>query len=136
MSHFSRIKTSFTNRDALVRCLTDLGLSVEQNTAIRGYRGLQNVEIAARSSDGGEIGFLQNRDGSFDMVADWWTKKGNKGDGGQQLIRELNQLAGKVQQEYARRILLEQAKNDGFSVVEEQYGEDGSIRIVVRRWVP
>jgi hypothetical protein len=90
------------------------------------------VDIAARSNNGSEIGFLQNSDGSFDMVADWWTKKGN---GGQQLIRDLDDLAGKVQQEYARHVVLEQAKNDGFSVVSEQTGEDGSIRIVVRRWV-
>lgn len=132
MSHFSRIKTQFKNRDALVRCLEDLELSIGLDTTIRGYRGLQNVDIAARAENGSEIGFLRNSDGSFDMVADWWTKKGT---GGQQLVRELNDLAGKVQQEYARRIVLEQTKSEGFSVVEERNEEDGSIRIIVRRWV-
>lgn len=132
MSHFSRIKTQFKNRDALVRCLEGLGLSIGLDTTIRGYRGLQNVDIAARAKNGSEIGFLRNSDGSFDMVADWWTKKGT---GGQQLVSELNDLAGKVQQEYARHIVLEQTKSEGFSVVEERKEEDGSIRIIVRRWV-
>ncbi|OPY36501.1 MAG: hypothetical protein A4E35_02041 [Methanoregula sp. PtaU1.Bin051] len=133
MSHFSRVKTRFKNRDALIECLEDAEFSIRQDTTIRGYRGLQNVDIAARAKNGSEIGFVKNSDGSFDMVADWWTKTGR---GEQQLARSLQVMAEKVQQDYARRMVLEQARNDGFSVVEETEEKDGSIRIVVRRWVP
>jgi hypothetical protein len=132
VSHFSRLKTEFKNRDALIQCLTDMDLTVEQDTTIRGYRGLQNVDIAARASNGSEIGFLQNGDGSFDMVADWWVKKG---EGKEKLARHLKDMAAKVQQEYARRIVVEQAAREGFSIVEEKNETDGSIRILVRRWV-
>lgn len=132
VSHFSRVKTEFKNRDALLRCLSEMGLSVEQDTTIRGYRGLQNVDIAAKAKNGSEIGFLQNSDGSFDMVADWWAKNGK---GKEKIIKELKDMAGRVQQEYARRIVLSQVQNEGFSVVEEKEEKDGSIRIVVRRWV-
>jgi hypothetical protein len=133
VSHFSRIRTRFRNRNALLECLAEMGLSVEEETTIRGYRGLLNVDVAARSADGSEIGFLINGDGSFDLVADWWTKKGS---GKGRIVRKLEEMAGRIQQEYTRRIVLEQARNDGFSVVEETGEKDGSIRIVVRRWVP
>lgn len=131
MSHFSRVKTEFRNRDALLSCLAGMGLSVEEDATIRGYRGLQNVDLAARSRNGSEIGFIRNSDGSYDMVADWWTKKGQ---GEEELARELQEMAGKVQQEYARRVVLEQTRSEGFSVMEEIQEQDGSIRIIVRRW--
>ncbi len=131
MSHFSRVKTEFRNREALLSSLAEMGFSVEQDAMIRGYRGLQNVDIAARSRDGNEIGFIRNSDGSYDMVADWWTKKGPKEE---ELARDLQEMAGRVQQEYARRVVLEQTRSEGFSVVEETKEQDGSIRIIVRRW--
>jgi hypothetical protein len=132
MSHFSRIKTQFKNREALVSCLSEMGLSIEYDTAIQGFRGQQNVDIAARGRNGHDIGFMKNADGSYDMVADWWAKAGSRE---QEIARALQEQAGRIQQEYARRMVLAQVQSEGFSVVEEQTEQDGSVRIVVRRWV-
>ena len=132
MSHFSRIKTQFKNRDALIACLTGMGFVIGTETTIRGYRGLINVDIAAKNAQGHDIGFVRNADGSYDMVGDWWAKGGTKE---QDLSRSLQDQAGKIQQEYARCVVLEETKKEGFSIVRQVEEEDGTIRIVVRRWV-
>ena len=132
VSHFSRIKTRFRNRQTLVTCLTDMGFVVEPDTTIRGYRGLVNVEIAARNASGYDIGFIKSPDGSFDMVGDWWRAGGLKE---QELAQALQARAKKIQQEYARRVVLEETRKEGFFVVQQVEEEDGTIRIVVRRWV-
>lgn len=133
MSHFSRIKTQFRNREALVACLTEMGFVVEAGTTIHGYRGQINVDLAVKNKCGHEIGFIKNPDGSYDMVGDWWAKGGHKESN---LAHALQEQAGKIQQEYARRVVLEETKREGFSVVQQVEDEDGTLRIVVRRWVP
>lgn len=131
MSHFSRIRTTFRHREALVQCMQDLGYSVEADTTIQGYHGLHNVDIAARDALGYALGFVQNADGVYDLVADWW---GVHGKNEQKIVDELKTLASVIQQEYAKKIVLEQAKKDGFELVSEKNEVDGTIRLVVRRW--
>ena len=131
MSHFSRIKTTFRHREALVQCMQELGYTVETNTTIKGYHGLHNVDIAARKSNGYALGFVKNADGSYDLVADWW---GVSGKGEQKIADELKRQAESIQQEYAKRMVLEQVKKDGFEVVLEKNEENGTVRLVVRRW--
>jgi len=133
MSHFSRIKTQFRNRAALEACLSDVGFTVETATTIQGHRGQVNVDLAAKKRSGYEIGFIKNSDGSYDMVGDWWAKGGITEA---KLARALQEQAGRIQQEYARRVVLEETSREGFSVVQQVEEEDGTIRIVVRRWVP
>jgi len=131
MSHFSRIRTTFRHQEALVLCMQELGYTVETDTTIKGYHGLHNVDIAAKKSGKYALGFVKNADGSYDLVADWW---GVAGKGEQKIAEELKQQAGAIQQEYARKIMLEQAMKDGFELVSEKNEQDGTVRLVVRRW--
>jgi len=131
MSHFSRIRTTFRHREALVQCMQDLGYTVDTDITIKGYHGLHNVDIAARNSRGYSLGFVQNADGVYDLVADWW---GVSGKDEQKMVEELKRQAGAIQQEYAKKMVLEQAKKDGFELVSEKNEQDGTIRLVVRRW--
>jgi hypothetical protein len=39
-----------------------------------------------------------------------------------------------IQKEYAKKMVLEQTARDGFEVVSETEEQDGTVRIVVRRW--
>jgi len=132
MSHFSRIKTQFKNRDALIACLVEMGFIVETGLTIQGYRGQVNVDLAAKNRSGHQIGFVKNAEGSYDMVGDWWAKGGRKEA---DIARSLQEQAGKIQQEYARRVVLEETRREGFSLVRQVEDEDGTLRIVVRRWV-
>jgi hypothetical protein len=131
MSHYSRVKTIFHNREALIACLTSLGYQIGIDTVVKGHHGEHTVDIAARNRQGYGIGFVKGPDGTFDMVADWW---GVSGTDEQKILQELSRQAGSIQKEYARTLVLEQTVSEGFELVSETKEEDGTIRIVVRRW--
>ena len=131
MSHFSRIRTTFRHRGALMQCLQELGYTVEEGTAIQGHHGCHTVDIAATTKQGYGIGFVQNSDGSFDMVADWW---GVKTSNQRKMAEELKAQAGTIQKEYAKKMVLEQTAKEGFELISQTEEHDGTVRIVVRRW--
>jgi hypothetical protein len=131
MSHYSRVRTQFHNREALIACLHQLGHTVETDTAIRGHHGEHHVDIAVKMRSGGGIGFVQGADGTYDMVADWW---GVAGTDERKMTQELSRAAGAIQKEYAKQMVLSQAQKDGYEVVSQAEDADGTLRIVVRRW--
>ncbi len=131
MSHFSRIRTVFRHREALVQCMQDLGYQVETDTTISGYHGRHTVDIAVKKSGGYGLGFVKNPDGTYDMVGDWW---GIPGKGETKLAGELKRQAEAIQKEYAKKLVLEQTVAEGFEMVSENEEKDGTVRIVVRRW--
>jgi len=131
MSHYSRVRTQFHNREALIASLRNLGHDVETDTVIQGHHGEHTVDIAVRKTKGYGIGFVKSPDGTYDMVADWW---GVKGAEERTITQELEKQAGSIQKEYAKKMILEQAAKDGFDVVSQTEEQDGTLRIVVRRW--
>jgi hypothetical protein len=132
VSHFSRIRTTFRHRGALVQCLQEMGYTVAENTTVQGHHGCHTVDISATTKQGFGIGFVSNSDGSYDMVADWW---GVKTRNQMRMAEELRVRAGAIQKEYAKSMVLEQTSKDGFEVISETEESDGTIRIVMRRWV-
>ncbi len=130
MSHYSRIKTKFHNREALITTLKQLGYEVGTDTVIKGHHGEHTVDIAVKTKGYG-IGFVRGTDGNYDMVADWW---GVAGADERRMTQELVQAAGTIQKAYTHAMVLAQAKADGFEVVSQTEEQDGSLRIVVRRW--
>jgi hypothetical protein len=131
MSHYSRIKTQFRHRGALVTSLTNLGYDVETDTVIRGHQGEHQLDIAVKTAKGCGIGFVKNPDGTFDMVADWWVVAGTDE---RKISQELAQQACAIQKEYAKKIVLEQTVREGFEVISQTEDQDGTLRIVVRKW--
>ena len=131
MSHYSRVKTQFHNREALLASLTNLGYEVETDTVIQGHHGEHTVDIAVRTTKGYGVGFVKSADGTYDLVADWW---GVAGTDERKISQELAQQAGAIQKEYAKKMVIEQAARDGFEIVSQTEEQDGTLRIVVRRW--
>lgn len=131
MSHFSRLKTKFKNREILMECLKEMGYQIQEGGFIRGYHGQQAVDLAIQVKKGYGIGFVRNEDGTYDMVADWW---GVKGVDDQQLLSTLQDRVNAIQRKYTLQMVLEQTQKQGYSVVERTDEKDGSIRLVVRRW--
>jgi hypothetical protein len=131
MSHYSRVKTQFHNREALISCLTGLNYEVEVDTVIRGHHGEHTVDIAVKQATGFGVGFIKSPDGTYDMVADWW---GVAGTDERKITQELAQVAGTIQKEYAKKMVLQQTARDGFEIVSQTEEQDGTLRIVVRRW--
>ena len=122
MSHFTKIKVEIRDEGCLLKALEDLGYEYRKDADIRGFGGQRmRVDIALPMEGGYDIGFRRKGDG-FEMVADLWGLKVDK-----------DEFLKQVQQRYAYHTVLEQAKTQGFTVVEEQELEDGSIRLVCER---
>ena len=130
MSHYSRVKTLFRHREALIACLKNLGYEVETDITIGdttgthgGYRrhpdqGVRHRVCPERRRD------LRHGRG---LVGGYRT-------GERKIAQQLKDQAGAIQKEYARSMVLSQAVADGFELVSQTSETDGTIRIVMRRW--
>lgn len=133
MSHFTKCALKLKNLEALKKALEDLGINfaeAEQGKAatVRGYRG-QTME-AVMSIDMGkyDVGVLQGQNGEFELVADWWGIETTKG------VTE-EEFQEQVKRRYAYHNVLMACEDKGYTVEEEENLEDGSVNLVVRRWV-
>jgi hypothetical protein len=135
MSHFTCIKTQIKSRDALVKALADVGFkTVEVHEAAQplyGYQGdvrPETSEVIIRRQHIGQwsndIGFKCQDDGTFEAIISEY-------DRSQYSQAWLNHLT----QRYGYHTLMATAPEQGFTIEEEETLEDGTIRVVVARWV-
>jgi len=124
MSHFTTIKVQITNGEVLHESLTDLGYSVERQAMVRGYQGNKTqADYVIRQPNGYDLGFRHGRQ-SYELVADFWGASIDS-------VTFVNQ----VTQAYAHRMLLKTVQEQGFTVENEETLADGTVRVVVGRWV-
>ncbi|MGM3305705.1 DUF1257 domain-containing protein [Anabaena sp. WFMT] len=124
MSHFTTIKVQIKNGEVLHKVLKELGHQVEQNTKVRGYSGdTTNAEYVIRQSNGYDLGFRKQGE-NYEIVADFWGAKINQ-----------QEFVNSISQKYACKTLMETIQAEGFNVEEEEVLEDGTVRVVVGRWV-
>jgi hypothetical protein len=124
MSHFTTIKVQIKNGDILHQILQELGYQVEKNTQVRGYMGNKtNAEYVIKQANGYDLGFRKNGE-IYELVADFWGAEINQ-----------QEFINKISQTYAHRTLMETIQTEGFSVEEEEVLEDGTVRVVVGKWV-
>lgn len=133
MSHFTKCELKMTNLTAIKRALDDLGHAYamaeeNQSVTVRGWRG-QTLN-ATMSIDMGkyDIGVVSGGDGTYDITADWWGVETTKG------ITE-QEFRDKLSQRYAYYNVLQACEEKGYTLEEEVNEEDGSIQLVVRKWV-
>jgi uncharacterized protein YajQ (UPF0234 family) len=133
MSHFTKCALKLTNLTALKKALADMALVVNvaeqgESVTVRGYRG--DKLQAAISIDMGryDIGVVDSQDGSYDLVADWWGVETTKG------VTEA-EFKNQLSQRYQYHNVKQACEEKGYAVEEEVDEEDGSIRLVVRKWV-
>ena len=130
MSHFSTVKTELRDRGSLLQALTDLGHTPSLTPQpVRGYRG-QTVTcdlVISTTEGGGDIGFQLNPDtGSYELVTDL------------DLWRQpvpVERFLALLTQRYALRAILAASAAEGFEVNEQAQQLDGSIELVVSRWM-
>ncbi len=127
MSHFTTIKVQIKNGDILANVLSTLGHQVEMNTQVRGYQGDRiSAEYVIRRQNGYDIGFRKDKkdDDNYEVIADFWGTNINQ-----------TQFVNEIQQKYAHQMLLTTAANQGYTIESEDVLEDGTVRIVVGRWI-
>ncbi len=134
MSHFTKCELKMTNLEAIKRALEELGLpfvaeQAGQAAVVRGYRG-QTLDAAIKIDMGKyDIGVVLAADGTFDLIADWWGVETTHGATEEEFKNRLSQ-----RYQYHNVKMACEAK--GYTVEEETNEEDGTINLVVRKWVP
>ena len=129
MSHFSTIKTKLKNKPILQEALEILQYDVkeDQELKVTGAHGIGHETVEAELAIGTDVGFRLNEiTGVYELVADLETWN--------QPI-PVERFVDKVTQQYARMTIHNQVKKMGFQVEEEWEMDDGSIELVVNRWI-
>jgi hypothetical protein len=130
MSHFTTIKTQFTDAVPLEKALADVaerfGLSaVRRNSIVSGWRGITTMAdlVVSTRNEGYDLGFTRDA-GHFVLVGDWYGIKDIKQDS----------LTQALAQRYAYHATVQKlVEEQGFSLVEEEEQETGAIHLVLRR---
>src|SRR5262245_18262338 len=132
MSHFTKCALKMTNLLALKKALADMQLQFTeaeqgQTVVVRGYRG--DTLKAVMSIDMGryDVGVIANENGTYDLTADWWGVETTKGVSEEEFKHQLSQR-------YQYHNVKQACEEKGYSVEEELNEEDGSIRLVMRKW--
>lgn len=124
MSHFTTIQIKIKEGEILHQVLRELGYTVEQNTNVRGYMGdSTTAEYVIRQENGYDLGFRQQGE-NYELVADFW---------GAEIDEQ--EFVNNISQKYAHKILMKTIETEGFNIETEEVLEDGTIRVVVGRWV-
>ena len=129
MSHFSTIKTKLKNKLILQEALEILQYDVKQDQELKvtGAHGIGHETVEAQLAIGTDVGFRLNEiTGVYELVADLETWN--------QPI-PVERFVDKVTQQYARLTIHDTVKKMGFQVEEEWEMVDGSIELVVNRWI-
>jgi hypothetical protein len=109
--------------------LSDLKRVTEKAQSFETFDGRRH-EVEAVFDDGaGRKAGLQKTDKGYAIVADCHGLTAAQQKTQAQSIQQ-------IVQRYAYRKVVSQLQKDGYSVAEEQKQPDGSIRLVVRKWVP
>jgi hypothetical protein len=133
MSHFTKCELKLTNLSAIVAALKDMELDfteAEQNQAVkvRGWRG-QTLDGAISINMGKyDVGVVAAENGTFDLTADWWGVETTHG------MTE-KEFKDKLHQRYQYHNVLQACEAKGYSLEEEVNEEDGTVQLVVRKWV-
>jgi Protein of unknown function (DUF1257) len=124
MSHFSTVRVQIKDGAVLQESLRALGYDVQQNANVRGYKGQVTVaDYVVVQANGYDLGFRRQGE-AYELVADFWGAK-----------VDAAQFVGRVTQQYAHRMLVQTVRQQGFDLETEEVLADGSVRVVVGRWV-
>jgi hypothetical protein len=107
MSHFSTLRTKITDAEVLKNSLRDLGITTKTSADVRGYQGQRvRADIVAMLEGEYDLGWSQNADGTFDLIADLWgvAKKHNQ-----------TELINSINQKYAVNKTLAEVKRPGLN---------------------
>lgn len=133
MSHFTKCELKLKNRDAVEKAIDDLDLPCRkaekgESVSVRGWRGQTHEAHMAVDMGTYDVGVVENDDGTYDLVADWWGVETTKG------VTE-DEFKEKLGQRYAYHQVMTACAEKGYDLQSETNEEDGSIRLVARKWV-
>lgn len=122
MSKIISIQTQLQDKDVLKECLEQLDCQVlEQAEGIMMPGADAPVQILVHAPSG-PLGFRKGTDGSYEIVCD------------DMYLPRQREFLNVLTQQYAYRKILKDATSSGYQLVQEEVGEDRTIKLVVRKW--
>ncbi len=123
MSKFVRVQTTLRDLSLVKRSLDDLKIAYKENSQYRHYfSGFQGTVPLVIKQSRLEFALRQAADDSYEVIGD------------DMQMKQIRQIMGQIQQRYAYHKVVEETSKAGFTLVEEQVGNDQVIRMTVRRW--
>lgn len=131
MSHYTVVRTRITDAECLKEALVEMGYQVEQgeDLPLYGYQGdrrTQTAEVVVRrrfiSSASNDLGFKWVGDHFDTIISEYDVSL---------LGRD---FLPRLTRAYAYRKVKKEVDRHGLSLVEEEHGEDQTVRLVVRQW--
>ncbi|AFY74401.1 Protein of unknown function (DUF1257) [Synechococcus sp. PCC 7502] len=124
MSHFTTIKVEIKNGEILQKTLQELGFKVKCQAPVRGYMGSKvEADYVIEQEHGYDLGFRRQGE-TYELIADFWGAMIDPQD-----------FVRLVTQKYAYNSLLATVKNQGFTLEQQETLADGTVRVVVGRWL-
>ena len=126
MSHFTKIKTKLYNLMTLKKSLSDLNIDwTVQTNNVRGYKNsVHKAELVVHQDNKHDIGFKWNGT-EYELVTDlmFWAQD-----------ISVDKFLSRINQRYAYNSIIGVSEKEGFSFTQSEVAEDGSIRLVLRRF--
>ena len=126
MSHFTKIKTKLYNLETLKKSLSDLNIDwTVQVSSIRGYQSrTHEAELVIKQANNHDIGFKWNGT-EYELVTDlmFWSQD-----------ISVDKFLNRINQRYAYNSIIGVSEKEGFNFTQTETSEDGSIRLVLRRF--
>ena len=126
MSHFTKIKTKLYNLETLKKSLSDLNIDWTVHTnSVRGYKNTtHDAELVIQQDNKHDIGFKWTGT-EYELVTDlmFWSQD-----------ISVDKFLNRVNQRYAYNSILGVSEKEGFNFTQTETAEDGSIRLVLRRF--
>jgi len=123
MSKFVRVQTALRDLSLVKRALDDLKLSYQENARyvhlFGGFTGKVPLLVKQRRL---QFGLRETEQSTYEVIGD------------DMQMAQIQKIMGQIQQRYAYHKVVEETSKAGFSLVEEQVGNDQVIRMTVRRW--
>ena len=126
MSHFTKIKTKLYNLETLKKSLSDLNIDwTIQTNSVRGYQNTTHeAELVIQQGNKHDIGFKWNGT-EYELVTDlmFWSQD-----------ISVDKFLNRINQRYAYNSIIGVSEKEGFNFTQTETSEDGSIRLVLRRF--
>jgi len=122
MSRFVAIQTQLRDHEILQQCLEHMECQVLYDEAgIKMPRVSAPVQFLVHAPFGA-LGFRRSLSGEFEFVAE------------EEVLAQQQGFIKDLTQQYAYCKIIKDAKAAGYNLVQEEVGEDRTIKLVVRKW--
>lgn len=112
----------------LIKSIADLGREYRELTTMKTSEGkIYQVDLVTTDENGRSIGFVKTEKGDYKIIADC------AGLNGAQLKKQENFIK-QIRQRYAYTKVIQELKNQGYIVAEEEKVQNNTIRLVARKW--